>query len=136
MKEILKNKGYKATPARLAILNIFKENKIPLNAEIIHEKLKKTSIFRNTNEATIYRTLSSFEEAGILKKLDLKKESAYFELQTEHHHHIVCLKCNTIEDFKITKLENVLRRVVEHSSKFKSLKEHSLELFGLCKKCI
>ena len=135
MREVLKNKGYKITPARLAILNIFDKSKLPLRAEDVHKILSKGKRQKDINEATIYRTLSSFEERKILRKIDLRKDSAYFELPKTHHHHIVCVNCNDIEDFEIKKFEKVLRRIVENSSKFKSIKDHSLEIFGLCRMC-
>lgn len=136
MREILKEKGYKATPARLAILDIFSKNREPINAEVIYKKILKIKTLRKINEVTIYRTLLSLEESGILKKVDLRKNSSYFELNNDHHHHIVCTKCNKIEDFENTDLEKIIGRVVEKSSKFINIKEHSLELFGLCRMCV
>jgi len=131
MRKILKEKGYKATPARLAILEVLSKNKLPMDAESIFKKLKNKKI----NEATVYRTLSSLEEGEILKRVDLRKNSAYFELNTEHHHHIVCTNCNELEDFENKEIEKVLEHIVLKSSKFKNIKEHSLELFGLCRAC-
>jgi len=129
--EMLTKRGFKKTPTRVAIINIFTQNDKPINADFIYKKLKG-----NIDEATIYRTLTSFLESGILKKIDLRKSSSYFELNNDHHHHIVCMKCGFIEDFKENKgIEKLLDQVVSKSSKFKSIKEHSLELFGFCKVC-
>lgn len=131
MREILKAKGFKTTPARLAILEILSKSKFPLDAESVHNKLKGKKI----NEVTVYRTLTSLEEGGMLKRVDLRKNSVYYELNKEHHHHIVCTNCNEMEDFKSDEVENILRRIVVKSSKFKNIKEHSMELFGLCRAC-
>lgn len=136
MKEILNKKGYKATPARLGVLDIFSKSKTPLNSELIYKKIQKIKSLSKINRVTIYRTLLSLEEGGILKKVDLRKKSGYFELSTEHHHHIVCTKCDEIEDFEDGELERIIGRVVERSSKFKNIKEHSVELFGLCRTCV
>ena len=82
------------------------------------------------------RIISCFEESGILKKVDLRKDSIFFEMNDDHHHHIVCVKCGEIEDFKENKdIGKILRKVVGESKKFKDIKEHSLELFGYCKIC-
>ena len=134
MEEILKEKGYKITEARLAILEVFSKNKDPLDAEDIYKKLKK--VHKNINEVTVYRTLSSFASKGILKRIDLRKNSVHFELAEEHHHHIVCTNCGAIEEFENSEVEKVLGRIVSKSSKFKSIKEHSLEFFGLCRVCL
>ncbi len=140
MRNLLKEKGYKVTPARLAILEIFSKSKVPLSAEMAYKKLGKS---KNINEVTVYRTLGAFEGSGILKRIDLRKDSVYFELADDHHHHIVCTNCNVVEDFENREIEKAIekmwRRIVDKSprfsSKFKLIKEHSLELFGLCRKC-
>lgn len=136
MKEILKEKGYKATPARLAILEIFTKSKSPLTAENVFKELKRSKKNKDINEATVYRTLSLLEEGKVLTKVDFRKESAFFELNQEHHHHITCLKCDTVEDFESTAIEKALGGIIRSSSKFINIKEHSLELFGLCKSCV
>jgi Fur family ferric uptake transcriptional regulator len=135
MKEILKEKGLKATPARLAILDILSKNRIPLNAAIIYKKIIKIKTLSKINEATIYRTLLSLEGSGVLRKVNLMKNSFYFELNNHHHHHIICTKCNEIEDFENNQLEKIIGRIVEKSFKFQTIKEHSIELFGLCRLC-
>jgi len=136
LNELLREKGYKVTKSRLAILKIFLESKIPLNAEIIYKKLVKNNKPKNINEATVYRTLTLFEENEILRRVDLRQNSVHFELNNDHYHHIVCIKCNLIETFKNCEIEKILGRIVEKSSKFKKIKEHSFELFGFCKECL
>ncbi len=135
MKEILKQRGYKVTPARLAILEIFTKSKFPLTAEIVYKELRRNKQNKDINEATIYRTIALLEEGNILTKVDFRKESAFFELKKEHHHHIACLKCDAVEDFKNKAIERALGEIARSSSKFINIKEHSLELFGLCKNC-
>jgi len=131
LEQLLKEKGYKITPTRMAVLEIFLKNHKPICALYIYQKLNG-----KINEATVYRMLSAFEKSDILKKIDLKKDCAYFELNNDHHHHIVCTKCGEIEDFKENKdIEKILEKIVEKSSKFKNIKERSLELFGFCKSC-
>ncbi len=135
MRELLKEKGYKITPARLSILEIFTKNDKPIDAENIYQKLLKTKGGKGIDPATVYRTLLAFTESGILKRVDLRKESIAFELDDTHHHHIVCTKCETVEDFENKEIEQALEKIIKKSTKFKKIKEHSLELFGLCKVC-
>lgn len=132
---LLEETRLKKTPTRLAILDIFSKSSVPLDARAIWSKLKKLSACRDTNEVTVYRTLSVFEEEGILKKVDLRKDSVYFELKNEHHHHIVCTKCDQVEDFENKEVEKALNKIALKSLKFKNINDHSLELFGLCRAC-
>lgn len=137
MQNILKTKGYKVTPARLAILDVLFRSKAPITADIIYRELLRGNKCVDVNEATVYRTLSLFEDGGIVRRVNLRKESVFFELVEgrHHHHHIVCVGCDAVEDFESKSIEKVLSAVALKSSNFINIKEHSLELFGLCKGC-
>ena len=136
LDELLKNKGLKITNARLVILEIISKSKIPLCAFNVCSELLKDRKNKNINEATVFRNLLLLEKIEILKKIDLRRESSYFEMNDDHHHHIVCTNCGAIEDFKENKdIEILLEKIIDKSIKFKKVKEHSLELFGVCKIC-
>ncbi len=130
-KEILKNNGFKITLSRLAVLGVFVENHKPMDANFVFNKLNK-----KFNEVTVYRIISCFEKCGLLRKVDLRKDSVYFEINEDHHHHIVCMNCGLVEEFEEgSDIEKILKKVVSGSQKFKNIKDHSLELFGYCKTC-
>ncbi len=134
--KITKSKGVKATPALLSILELFNNNKFPLNAEFIINNINSNKkVLKGINETTVYRILDKLEDKDILRRVDLRKDSFYFELTYKHHHHIICLKCNTVEDFENKEVEKSIKKIVEKSSKFRKINEHSFELFGICRKC-
>lgn len=128
---VLREKGLKVTPSRLAILSVFSNDCKPINAERIFGKLKKKEI----NIVTIYRTLSSLEKANILKRVDLHKDSAYYELADHHHHHIVCTDCGAVEGFEGCDIKSLSKNILSKSSRFTAISSHSLEFFGVCKFC-
>jgi Fur family ferric uptake transcriptional regulator len=130
---ILKNKGFKITQSRLDILNIFSSGCKPINAEYIFNLLKK----KNINLVTIYRTLFSFEKAGIIKRVDLHQESIYYELAGDHHHHIICLNCKKIVKFDGCQKDSdsLIAKALKTTKDFAFISHHSFDLFGLCKKC-
>ncbi len=131
-KKTLREAGLKNTPPRITIMKTLSEIKVPETAQEIYKKLKKHKI----DLVTLYRTLASFEKNKLVKRVDLHKDAIYYELNLEHHHHIVCTSCNKMEDFENTEIEKVLKQVALKSAKFKNIKEHSLELFGLCNACV
>lgn len=136
INDLLKKNGQKITPARLSILNIFFKNKVPLCAPDIYKELLKDKKINNINEVTVYRNLSSLEKSGIIKIVNLRRDAVHFEMNSDHHHHIVCTSCGLIEDFKENKnIKKLLEQIAEKSTIFKNIKEHSLELFGTCKVC-
>lgn len=128
---LLKKAGLKATSARKHILKAFSSDCKPINAEYLYSKLKAKKI----NQVTIYRTLASMEIAGILKRVDLRKDSIYYELALNHHHHIVCTNCGKTEVFDICGIDTISQKILKKSSKFKTISQHSLELFGMCRTC-
>lgn len=128
--EALRNNGLKITPGRIEILSVLAKYHIPLSAEDISKKIR----FSKIDRATVYRTLSSLVTASIIKKIHLGTSSECFELNNTHHHHIVCTDCGRIEDFEACNTEDATRNILKHSA-FQSISTHSLELFGICKKC-
>lgn len=130
LEEILKNSNYKITKTRLSVLDVLNQEKKPVTADYVYKKISN-----KINEATVYRILSSFEKNKIIRRVNMKKESVYFELNNNHHHHVVCLGCSLVEPFQNNKIEKYLEEVVEKSSNFKKINEHSIELFGFCRKC-
>lgn len=131
LPQILKDAGLKTTPARKLILDLFSADCKPTNAEFIYSKLK----VKNINQVTIYRTLASLEQAGIIQKVDLRKGSAHYELADHHHHHIVCTNCGKTESFETCDIDVISKSVLRKSPLFETINQHSLELFGLCKSC-
>ena len=99
LKENLKEKGYKLTPQRRAILDIIidKEGQ-HLTAEEIYDEVKK--ICPDIGLATVYRTVLLLEEVNVIYKLDLNDGCSRYELvhsDEEHrHHHLVCNKCKKV----------------------------------------
>ena len=131
IKKQLKISGLKITPARLAVIGTFSNKCLPLGAENIYEKLKKNEI----DLATVYRTLISFEKAGILRRVDLHKNAQFYELNEDHHHHIICNNCGLVEELGGCNIEKFISKISSKSENFKVIKDHSLEFFGLCKNC-
>jgi Fur family ferric uptake transcriptional regulator len=129
--EILHYYKYRATPSRMTILNMLSEESKPMNAEQMYKKIKN----QNIDLVTLYRTLASFEKRGLLRRVNMKKDAAYFELAKKHYHHIICINCDTIENFKNLEIEKILKKISPKAFKFKNIKDHSLELFGLCRIC-
>lgn len=138
---MLRSSGLKATPSRLALVAAFPKSCDPVNAEFLINKMSgKPSL--SIDQATIYRNLAAFEKARLIKRVDLHKDSGYYELtgaasndHSHHHHHMICTACGLIEGFDVCTVASITRSALSHSSKFKSIQDHSLELFGICNSC-
>jgi Fur family transcriptional regulator, ferric uptake regulator len=129
----LKHFGLKVTKPRVAILELFqkKENK-HLSAEKVYELLRIDHL--DVGIATVYRVLSQFEDVGILLRLNFDGQQSYYELNdSKHHDHIICLKCNAVEEFYDAGIEALQEAVVNRMGG--RLLNHSMHLYIECKKC-
>ena len=132
LKATIRKSGYKATPSRLAILEAFKGSKRPLSAQEIIDLLP-----RGADQVTVYRTLKSFKEKGIIKQIDLRHNHAHYELaDIDEHHHIICVRCGRIEDVHHCGVEEIQDNVLRASRHFSEIRTHTLEFYGICKSCI
>ena len=129
----LKEFGFKVTQPRLEILKLFEENKDKhLSPDSVFSKLKSQG--SSTGIATVYRVLGQFESAGIINRLKLENDQVMYELnQGDHHDHIICVQCNSIQEFYSDEIEELQKRIVESIGA--EIVDHSLNIYVKCKKC-
>ena len=128
----LKTSGLKATGPRLRILKLFESSKVRhLSAEDVYRFLMKEEL--DIGLATVYRVLTQFEQAGILKRHHFESGKAVFELnEGAHHDHLVCMQCGRVEEFYDAEIEKRQVRVAKERGF--SIREHSLHLYADCTK--
>lgn len=128
---LLRKSGYKATAARVAILEYFKKNPRPLSAQHIVDNIGK-----DIDQATIYRTIKSLKEKNIIRQVDLRHNHAHYEFaDLTEHHHLICTQCGKVEDVHHCDIENMRTIVLKQSKYFGAIQQHSLEFYGVCKAC-
>lgn len=131
---ILKTHHLRLTRTRKVLLDLFFRTEIPLSAQDILCEL--SLVYRTVNKTTVYRELERLQKLGVIGGVSLGDRTQYYELvEREHHHHLVCLSCDHVEDIDMN--EAVLRAEEKRVSQEKnfSIARHSLEFFGLCKLC-
>lgn len=128
--EHLKTIGLKATLPRLRILELFEKSVVRhLAAEDVYKKLVEEGT--DTGLATVYRVLTQFEQAGLLKRHHFESGKAVFELNRgSHHDHLVCLQCGHVEEFYDAEIEKRQEKVAEDRG-FR-ITDHSLHIYADC----
>ncbi|MFM9881621.1 MAG: ferric iron uptake transcriptional regulator [Burkholderiales bacterium] len=126
----LKTIGLKATTPRLRILGLFERTQQRhLSAEEIYRTLAADGL--DLGLATVYRVLTQFEQAGLLRRHHFESDKAVFELNdSSHHDHIVCLQCGRVEEFFDDEIER--RQAAVAASRGFLIREHSLYLYAEC----
>lgn len=129
----LRKAGLKVTLPRLKILEIL-ANADPhhMSAEDVYKTLLESG--DDVGLATVYRVLTQFETAGLVKRHNFEGDHAVFEIeQGEHHDHLVCVKCGRVDEFIDEAIEK-RQEVIAKQSGFK-MTDHSLTIYGICKRC-
>lgn len=136
LKDTLKNKGYKLTPQRRAILDVVIENQGEhLSTEEIYDIVRHGC--PDIGLATVYRTLQLLSDMSVLSKLNLDDGLTRYELNVDedshHHHHLICTVCGKVSEV-VDDLLDPLEAQVEIQYGFK-VQDHKLKFFGICKDC-
>ena len=126
-----KSKGVKLTDQRRVIAKVMSESNDHPNVDELYNRVSK--IDEKISIATVYRTVTLFEESGILAKHDFKGGKArYEELNEGHHDHLIDIKSGEIIEFVDNEIEELQKKVAEKYGY--QLVDHKLELYGIKKK--
>src|SRR5690606_35688918 len=98
-RQELRKAGLKVTLPRVKILEILESNRQRhLSAEDIYKELLETG--EDIGLATVYRVLTQFETAGLVKRHNFEGGHSVFEMdEGEHHDHMVCVETGDVIEF-------------------------------------
>jgi Fur family transcriptional regulator, ferric uptake regulator len=98
-RNLLRAKGLRATPARVAILAAIEDTTVPITHQELTEQLDSLGL----DKSTIFRGLQDLTEAGLLRRLELGDHVWRYEFATENaehhnqpHPHLLCVDCGNI----------------------------------------
>ncbi len=126
-RQELKKAGLKVTLPRLKILVFLEGSKLRhLSAEDIYRELLTTG--EDIGLATVYRVLTQFETAGLVKRHNFEGGHSVFEMdQGEHHDHMVCIESGDVVEFTNEEIERLQREIAKKHNF--ELVDHSLVLY-------
>ena len=86
----LRDKGFRATYGRVALLEALENAGKPLRVEAVARAVKGKLDLVN-----VYRALEALSDAGLVRRVDLGHQHMHYELAAlvPHHHHFVCADC-------------------------------------------
>lgn len=103
--EKCRHAGLNVTPQRLAIYKSLIGDKSHPSPEKIYKRVK--SEFPMISFATVYKTLETFEQKGIIAKVTTLHNTLRYDPFPTRHHHIVCVKCKKIIDIDSDELNSL-----------------------------
>ena len=125
----LKKVGLKVTLPRLKILEILESagEEHHLSAEDVYKMLLEQG--EEVGLATVYRVLTQFEQAGIVRRLNFENNISIFELDTgDNHDHIVCMKTGRVREFVDPVIEERIQEIAKELGY--ELVSHNLVIYG------
>ncbi len=120
-RQELRKAGLKVTLPRLKILEILENDGMRhLSAEDIYREL--LNLGEDIGLATVYRVLTQFEAAGLVKRHNFEGGHSVFELDDGgHHDHMVCIESGDVVEFMNDEIERLQHDIA---------KSHNFELVG------
>ena len=139
MLRVLKDRRYRVTGPRRALLHLLSESREPLSVQEMCRAVNASDAPADeaVNLVTVYRFANLLVELGLARRVEFGQ--GYYRYEREepqdgpHHHHLVCQRCGKVEDFHGCDIAPLTSRL-EAESGFK-VERHQLELYGTCPRC-
>jgi Fur family ferric uptake transcriptional regulator len=131
----LRRRGQRYTGQRAALVRILRSAGQPVAINDI------LALGRRLSQSSVYRNLGVLEQAGVVRRLPAPGGFARYELTedlTEHHHHLICTSCGSVEDLPATDgLERTVQRATSSvaSQRGFRVRAHRVDMLGVCRRC-
>jgi len=124
----LKKAGLKATLPRIKIMEVLESTAIQEEAHFSAEDIYKELLNKGENIglASVYRVLTQFETAGIVKKHHFEGSHAVYEVIEENHEHMVDVESGKVLEFQDNELIERLNSIAKNAGY--QLVDHNLVL--------
>ncbi len=131
-EEVCRREGIKRTPQRIAIFTALAGRKDHPSAEDVYRLVK--SKIPTISFDTVYRTLDLFAQCGLIRRVNHAGSKGRFDPNVHAHHHLVCVRCKRIVDFRWEALDKL--PVPPAVRRWGRVQGKTLEIWGLCKECL
>ena len=125
--------GLKITPQRIAVYSALLQLKDHPPADRIIEHVRRKN--PNISPGTVYKTLETFVEKNIIRKVKTDSDVMRYDPVPGKHHHLYCAESDRIEDYFDEELNTILE---EYFNRKKiagfDVKEVKLQILGNFKK--
>jgi Fur family ferric uptake transcriptional regulator len=132
--QTLAQAGYRASAPREEVIEALAKLGCNVTAREIADLLRERR--SGVGLASIYRALDLLDRLGLVKRFDVGEGVARYEPAMpggEHHHHIVCNSCGTVEQFEDEALERAIHTLAEKTAF--TVAAHDVTLHGECPAC-
>jgi Fur family peroxide stress response transcriptional regulator len=129
--EAFRKKGYKATPQRITICRFALRTREHPSAQRVYSEVR--ALFPTVSLATVYKTLHTLSELGLIQELSFPQGQARFDSYMRPHINLLCMQCGKITDLDDAAAREIVERVAS-TAKFTTTGQR-LDIYGICDKC-
>jgi Fur family peroxide stress response transcriptional regulator len=128
----LRDRRFRVTPQRLAVLEVIAASEDHPSVEMIYEQVRAR--FPTTSLATVYKTVGLLKDLQEVLELGFPDRGNRYDGHKPYPHpHLVCTRCGTIIDPDLSSLRDLTQEVAAETG-FQIL-THRLDFFGICRNC-
>jgi Fur family peroxide stress response transcriptional regulator len=128
----LRERGYRMTPQRMAVLQELLRTDGHPSVEEIYRELQPR--YPMMSLATVYKTVATLKELGEVLELEFSDGHNRYDAHTpQPHAHLICRRCARIEDHPIEELDQLMASAAARSSY--RLLSMRLDFYGICGEC-
>jgi Fur family transcriptional regulator, peroxide stress response regulator len=128
---LLREKGFKVTPQRLAIYDVLYNTTEHPSAEVIFNQLQPH--YPTMSLATVYKTIEILREIGLVQVLNVGEDSFRYDANTENHPHVRCMVCKRVDDIFDVDSSDFMAKVAEKTAY--ELTGQQFYFYGVCPDC-
>ena len=133
-EEYLQSRGKRNTASRRILIDHVFNHHDHFDADTLIERLPTKGEKEYVSRATVYRALTEFVDAGLLREFQLDGRSVYeHDYGYPQHDHLYCTKCESLTEFQSEDLIN-LRDQIAAEKGFR-VRHHRLIIHGICEEC-
>jgi|EndMetStandDraft_4_1072995.scaffolds.fasta_scaffold289719_1 Fur family transcriptional regulator, peroxide stress response regulator len=130
-EEMCRQSGFPLTVQRRVILECVLQRHDHPTADQVHEEVRAR--VPEISRTTVYRTLEALVQMGAIRRAHHLGPASRFDSNTHHHHHLVCVRCNSVTDFEDPRLDSL--PVPETTRTAFQIMDYSVHYAGLCAAC-
>lgn len=130
-REMLREAGLRTTSQRLGVLEALADRQDAVTAQELYLDFRAQG--ESIGLSTVYRTLTSLVDAGLLDTFQRGDEQAFRACSPKHHHHLVCTSCHTVTELEAGLVEAWVSTVAD-AYDF-DVASHRADIFGVCADC-
>lgn len=128
---MLRDKGFKVTPQRLAIYSVLAATKSHPSAEMIFTDLQ--TLYPTMSLATVYKTIDILREIGLVQVLNAGEDCFRYDANTDDHPHIRCMSCGRVDDMDGVDVSGFVHTVSQTTSY--QVTGQQFYFYGVCPDC-